>query len=163
MYNTILLAIALQRWERYSAHALAARDAAAALARATSNRLHVLSAYEYEYMPAMPEVPSEMVANIREQHTRHTDALMVQKLDEYVAPLTAAGIAVTKVLRVGNARDVIVDVAASIQADLLIIGSHSKRGILDIALGGTAQYVSRHAPCTVVLVSPKVSNGSRRD
>ena len=28
MYNTVLLAVALQRWDRYSTHALAARDLA---------------------------------------------------------------------------------------------------------------------------------------
>ena len=31
--QTILLAVARQRWERYSAHALAARDVAATLGR----------------------------------------------------------------------------------------------------------------------------------
>jgi len=31
MYTTILLAAALQQWERYSAHALAAREGAATL------------------------------------------------------------------------------------------------------------------------------------
>ena len=58
-------------------------------------------------------------------------------------------------LRSGNPRDVIVQVATSMQADLLILGSHSKRGLLDIVLGGTAQHVSKSAPCLVVLVSPK--------
>jgi nucleotide-binding universal stress UspA family protein len=36
-----------------------------------------------------------------------------------------------------------------------MIGSHSKRGLFDAVLGGTAQHVSRHAPCPVVFVSPK--------
>jgi nucleotide-binding universal stress UspA family protein len=35
-------------------------------------------------------------------------------------------------LRVGNPRDVIVQVATSIKADLLILSSHSKRGLMDI-------------------------------
>ena len=46
-------------------------------------------------------------------------------------------------------------VATAIQAELLILGSHSKRGLLDIALGGTAQQVSKSVPCLVVLVSPQ--------
>ena len=46
-------------------------------------------------------------------------------------------------------------VATAIQAELLILGSHSQRGLLDIALGGTAQQVSTSAPCLVVLVSPQ--------
>ena len=42
MYTTILLAAALQDWERYSTHALAARDVAALrLERLGVGRLHV--------------------------------------------------------------------------------------------------------------------------
>jgi nucleotide-binding universal stress UspA family protein len=58
-------------------------------------------------------------------------------------------------LEIGNPRELIVETARQVSADLLIMGSHSKRGIFDIALGGTAQRVSRHAPCQVVLVSPQ--------
>lgn len=79
---------------------------------------------------------------------------MVQRMDEYIAPLVA-DLKVTKVLRLGNPREVIVQVAREIHVDLLVIGSHSKRGLLDIALGGTAQQVAKIAPCTVLLVSPK--------
>src|SRR5262249_46399220 len=46
MYTTILLAAALQQWERYSAHALAAREVAATLAQGTSHHLYVLSVYD---------------------------------------------------------------------------------------------------------------------
>jgi nucleotide-binding universal stress UspA family protein len=155
MYNTILVAVALQRWERYSAHALATRNVAAAFAKATSKQLYILSAYEYEYIRTTIEMTPEMLGKLREESVRRTDNLMVRKLDEYVAPLLAEGIVVSKILRNGNPREVIVQVATNIKADLLIIGSHSKRGLVDISLGGTAQHVSRHAPCTVVLVSPE--------
>ncbi len=154
MYNTILLAAALQRWERYSAHALAARDLALFMASNASKRLHVLTAYDFEF-PLMTELPSDMDAKIREEAMQRTDQLMEQKLVKYIAPLTEAGLEVSKILRVGSPRETIVQVARDIEADVLIIGSHSKRGILDIALGGTAQSVSRRAPCAVVLVSPK--------
>jgi nucleotide-binding universal stress UspA family protein len=155
MYNTILLAAALQRWERYSVHALAAREVAATLVKPTSKRLHILSAYEYDYLPRSSELSPEIHAQLGADAKLRTDALMMSKLEDYVAPLLADGIAIEKILQVGTARDTIVQVATNIQADLVIIGSHSKRGLLDISLGGTAQYVSRHAPCTVVLVSPK--------
>ena len=88
---------------------------------------------------------------------------MVEKMDEYVAPLKAEGLEVTPILRAGDPREVIVQVATSMQADLLILGSHSKRGLLDIVLGGTAQQVSKSAPCLVVLVSPKKEEGLRAE
>ncbi|RMF92808.1 MAG: universal stress protein [Nitrospinota bacterium] len=152
--STILLAVALQKWEQYSAHALAAREVAAALARGSSNHLHVLSVYDYEDIKTSG-LPPEMVVNYREDQMRRTDDSMKQKLEEYVAPLRSNGLEITKILRVGDPREEIVKVATEIKADLLIIGTHSKRGLFDIFLGGTAQQVSKRAPCTLVLVSPK--------
>ena len=65
--NNILLAAALQQWDRYSVHALAARDVAVALS-GQSGHLHVLSVYEYlsGRIPASG-LPAEMAARIREQ------------------------------------------------------------------------------------------------
>jgi len=155
MHNIILLAAALQRWERYSVHAIAARDVAAALAR-HAKQLYVLSVYDNE-AARLPSsgLPAEMVAQLREQHIQQTDRLMAEMMDEYVAPLVSQGVPVSKILRLGNPRHVIVEVASEIEADLLVIGSHSKRGLLDIALGDTARHVSAHAPCTVLMVAPK--------
>jgi hypothetical protein len=48
MYQHILLAAALQGWDKPSSHALAARDAAVALAKGAGTRLSMLSVYEYE-------------------------------------------------------------------------------------------------------------------
>ena len=45
-------------------------------------------------------------------------------------------------------------VTRDINAAILLIGTHSKRGMLDIALGGTAQQIRRRAPCTVMLAAP---------
>ena len=129
MSTTILLAAALQKWERYSAHALAARDVAATLAKGTAHQLHVLSVYDYPPL-AIGYLPAEIASRQQEELQRRTDTLMVQKLDAYVAPLHAEGLQITPILRTGNPRDVIVQVATSIKADLLILGSHSKRGVL---------------------------------
>jgi nucleotide-binding universal stress UspA family protein len=155
MYKNILLAAALQHWERYSAHALAARDVAAALAR-HAKQLHVLSVYEHEArrLPSS-NLPAEMAANLREQLIQETDHLMAEKLDEYVAPLVSQGIPVSKILRLGSPRHLIVEVASETDADLLVIGSHSKRRLFDIALGDTARHVNAHAPCTVLMVAPR--------
>jgi nucleotide-binding universal stress UspA family protein len=62
---------------------------------------------------------------------------------------------VTTFLRAGKPRSVIVQTADELKAEVLVIGSHSKRNFLDIALGGTAKYLSQHVSCAVVLVSPE--------
>ena len=155
MYRTILLAAALQHWDRYSAHALAAREVAAALAMSTTRHLHVLSVYDYNFKAPASGLPIEMVAQLREDDLRRTNSLMEQKIDDYIAPLKAVGLEVTPSLRMGNPRSVIMQTAAELKADALVIGSHSKRSLFDITLGGTAKHLSQGVSCTVVLVSPE--------
>jgi nucleotide-binding universal stress UspA family protein len=155
MYNNILLAAALQQWERYGVHALVARDVAGTLGR-EAKRLHVLSVYEHGSTRVPTSgLPAEAAAQLREQHIEQTDRQMVEKMDEFVGPLVGQGLPISKILRVGSPRHVIVEVASEVEADLLVIGSHSKRGLLDIALGDTARHVSAHASCVVVMVAPK--------
>jgi nucleotide-binding universal stress UspA family protein len=154
MYSTILLAVALQNWDRYSAYALAARDVAGTLAKGAGNRLQVLSVYEYE-IPSVSGLPTDVVAQRRESIMQSTDSHMERRMNDYIAPLKEDGIVVQSLLRVGNPREVIVQVAGSITADLLVIGSHSKRGIFNVPLGGTARQINSRTPCPVVLVSPK--------
>lgn len=155
MYRTILLAAALEHWDRYSAHALAAREVAGAMAKSTTHHLHVLSVYDYNFKAPASGLPVEMVAQLREEDLRRTTSLMEQKIDDYIAPLKTGVLEVTPILRTGNPRGVILQTATELKADVLVIGSHSKRSFFEITLGGTAKYVSQHAPCQVVLVSPE--------
>lgn len=154
MYNNVLLAAALQQWERYSAHAIAARDVAAVLAR-HARQLYVLSVYDNETKLPAAGVSAELMAQLREQQIQQTDRFMAEKMEQYVEPLVSQGLPVTKILRLGSPRHLIVEVASEVGADVLVIGSHSKRRLFDIALGGTARHVSTHAPCEVVMVVPK--------
>ena len=102
-----------------------------------------------------------MAARIREQETEQTDRLMKEKMDEYVAPLMNRGATISPILRLGSPRPLIVEVASEIEADLVVIGSHSKRGILDIALGMSVRREQRDAPCMVLMVAPKKKSRPR--
>jgi len=154
MFNTILVAVALQDGEEVSTHALAARDVAAAMAQNPSQVLHVLSVYTY------PEeqwcgIPGASNAEFHAGLIRRTDDMMKRKMAAHVAPLHTKETQITTHLRVGEPRDVLVHAAVELNADVLIIGTHSKRSVFDVGLGGTAQHVSRYASCVVVLVRPK--------
>jgi nucleotide-binding universal stress UspA family protein len=154
MYQAILLAVALQNWERYNAHAIAARDVAALLAKGAAIPLHVLSVYEYERI-STTGLSAEMAARHRDDQQLQAQTRMERQMDDFIAPLKEAGIEVKTLLQVGKPREVLVQAARNVMADLLIIGSHSKRGKLDIALGGTARRLTHEAPCTLLMVSPK--------
>jgi nucleotide-binding universal stress UspA family protein len=55
-------------------------------------------------------------------------------------------------LEVGDARDVIDRVAEQIGADLVVIGTHGRRGVRRVLLGSVAESVVRSAPCPVLTV-----------
>ena len=61
---------------------------------------------------------------------------------------------VWKFLREGTPWSEIVDSAAKWPADLIVIGTHGRSGIGRVVFGSTAEGVTRHAPCPVVVVPP---------
>jgi nucleotide-binding universal stress UspA family protein len=154
MSTTVLLAAALQHGKQYSAHALAARDVVMALANGNATRLHVLSVYDYETIQTHG-LPADVAATYRDAQMQRIDTCLERQLDSYITPFIVAGLQVSKLLRTGKPKDVIVHAAAELKADLLLIGTPSKRGRCDITLGRTTRYIRQHAPCPVLLVSPQ--------
>jgi len=49
----------------------------------------------------------------------------------------------------------VAQIAADLQADLVVVGTHGKRGIARLLLGSVAEAVVRLAPCPVLVVRPK--------
>lgn len=80
----------------------------------------------------------------RESANRHLERAAAQAL--------AAGIdAVTRV-RVGFAAEEILETAREERADLIVLGTHGRRGIAHLVLGSTAEKVVRLASCPVFVV-----------
>ena len=162
MYQHILLAVALPPWEAFSPHAVAAREAAVALARGSGAPLSVLSVYDYDDHPPeglnlSPETLS--LASVDLTHERDTqmqrmDAQMAAKMQAFLAGVSPHEPPITPLLKVGDPRQMIVGTAEAVRVDLLVIGAHSKRSFLDVLLRGTATAVSRQAPCAVMMVQP---------
>src|SRR6266511_1485975 len=153
MYQHILLAVALQQWEEFTPHALTAREVAVALAKGCGAKLSVLSVYSYGKIEA-PSLSVEMAARYREDMMHRIEALMETKTKAFLAGVRGMDISITPMVQEGEPRKTIIEVATRLSADLLVIGAHNKRSVLDVALGGTAAYVSRHAPCPVIMVIP---------
>jgi len=134
-YSRICVAAALQRYLDISPIAARIRDLARVVAMADNARVWVLSV----------EAPVELLPDVE---------TTTEKLDRYAEPLVAEGIEVETVLRKGRpSREIAAFVEAS-TIDLLIIGSHSKRGTLDVGLGSTASALMRELETTVFMVRP---------
>lgn len=54
-------------------------------------------------------------------------------------------------------RHAIVEAAREWPADLIVMGSHGRRGLDRLLLGSVAESVARHAPCSVEIVRPAVA------
>jgi nucleotide-binding universal stress UspA family protein len=161
MYQHILLAVALQQWDEFSPHAVAAREAAVALAHGSGAQLSVLSVYDYdkqsEALSLSPDTLSLSpvdLARDRDTQMQRMDELMTTKMQAFLAGAPTHETPITPLLKVGDPRQLIVATAEALGVDLLVIGAHSKRSFLDVLLGGTATTVSRHAACAVVMVQP---------
>ena len=66
--------------------------------------------------------------------------------------LTDAGFKTETLLREGDVRETILDIAQEWKADLIVIGSRGRSGVQRFLLGSVAESVARHAPCSVEIV-----------
>jgi nucleotide-binding universal stress UspA family protein len=155
MYQNILLAVALQQDDGISEHALAARKVALSIARGSEAKLTVLIVYDYDSLDLSLSLPAEDLSRYRDTQRARIDEMMEQKMKTFLSIGEAVEVPITQVLKVGEPRTLIISTAEKLGVDLLVIGAHSKRGIVDALLGGTAAYLSRHAPCPVVTVQPR--------
>jgi nucleotide-binding universal stress UspA family protein len=71
--------------------------------------------------------------------------------------LRTAGFKVNTAVEVGDIRETIIDSAAEWQADLVVVGSRGQGGIRRLLLGSVAEFVARHAKCSVELIRKPVS------
>jgi nucleotide-binding universal stress UspA family protein len=54
-----------------------------------------------------------------------------------------------RLLRSGHPREVILAVAREIGADVIVMGTHGRRGVSDLFIGSVAEHVVRHSPVPV--------------
>ena len=66
--------------------------------------------------------------------------------------LRTAGFSVTTRVVEDEARNGILDIAAEWRADLIVLGSHGRKGLQRFLLGSVAEFVARHADCSVEIV-----------
>ena len=143
MYKHILAAL------DGSARAAAVLQDAALLASRTSATLHLCHAANVPLgLPADAmslsgdDLQTRLVAHGLQELT-----LLVDALQPTVTPILWG----ERLCRIGRPAQVIVDIAAELHADLIVIGSHGF-GVLDRVLGTTAARVVNHAPCSVLVV-----------
>ena len=75
-----------------------------------------------------------------------------QKLLALIEEEKMAGIVADYVIYEGFAEECILDYAKRQEADVIIMGSHGRRGLKRMILGSVAEHVIRRSPCPVLIV-----------
>ena len=74
------------------------------------------------------------------------------ELGQLVTARTEAALVGSVEVQTGDPRNVIVADAARWSADLIVMGTHGRRGVARMWLGSVAEQVARVAPCPVLFV-----------
>jgi universal stress protein A len=106
--------------------------------------LHVVAPITYF---APPEMAADYAPELEDQLKEGR-----QLVEEIAKSLLAAGFTVTTAVRQGDVREVTLDSATEWPADLILVGSHGRRGLQRFLLGSVAEFVARHARCSVQIV-----------
>ena len=110
--------------------------------------LHVLQ----PMAPAPPQMAPGYAPELEDQKKP------ARELVERIAKeLQSAGFKVHTAVEIGDIRETIIDDAAEWHADLIVVGSHGRSSIQRFLLGSVAEFVARHARCSVEIVRPPVS------
>jgi nucleotide-binding universal stress UspA family protein len=130
----------------FSDLSLEALHTAVDLAGGDASRVHVVSVL----VPVVPPSPGIVWGTIDDQVrlTRVREAL-----DELFQQ-RGLGAATAHVL-IGTPGTMVAELAAEIDADLIVVTSHGRTGIVRAALGSVAERVVRLARCPVLVLKPK--------
>lgn len=132
-----------------SLHAEAAFEYACELAQKLDATVHLVNVIG---IPALgvPElgvaVTSTMIDSMIAENQKGLDALVARRPE---------GVQLGDVLmKTGDARDMIDEAAREVSADLIVMGTHGRRGVSRALLGSIAESVVRTAPCPVLTIRP---------
>jgi universal stress protein A len=128
----------------FSTNAGRALDYACELATklgATVHLVHALGAALPELNVALSE---QMLRSLSDGSKLALDQLAAEKR-------TRANIGEARVVP-GDARDAILQTARDLGADLVVMGTHGRRGLSRMVLGSVAEHVVRRSPCPVLTI-----------
>jgi universal stress protein A len=133
-----------------------ALDYACELARTLGAQIHLLNVIS---IPALgvPELGLALTSTM-------IDQLVVDNQDaiDRLARTRCTAQLGRVLIRTGDARDVINQTAAELGVDLIVMGTHGRRGISRALLGSVAETVVRRAPCAVLTVRLRAVHDSDR-
>lgn len=120
--------------------------AAGALAAATGATIHLLHAF------LIPVEPARLALTVSQQYVAQFVAESKTQLQDLSAKCCPGATLGPLLVESGDPREVILDEAKRLSADLIVMGTHGRRGISRALIGSVAESVMRTAHCSVLVV-----------
>jgi nucleotide-binding universal stress UspA family protein len=120
--------------------------------------LHVLDPWPAALAEEMGNNASPDFAAARLKLRQQASQLLTQTAEKF----SSAGFEVSCALEEGDAREIILDYAERWPADLIVLGSHGRRGLNRLLIGSVSEAVAHHAHCSVEIVrmNPPAGGGA---
>ena len=100
-------------------------------------------------IPAVPAVPLGMTPELDSEYIDADDDMRLLLASEMLRD-----VACTFAVQRGDVGEVLNELARKKHANLIVLGTHGRRGLEKVVLGSTAEQVIRTAPCPVLTVGP---------
>jgi len=143
----------------FGACAEAALDRALALAPALGAKVYLLHAY---VMPVAAFPGGEFAP--RAEIAPKVIASVQTSLAEVIAKRKQSGVEIIPLAKEGDPRDTVLATAADLGADLVIVGTHGRRGIVRALLGSVAESIVRTSSVPVMTVhAPDASAAAKAE
>lgn len=129
-------------------------EMAAEMAASVGARLTIVHVIEPITMP--PGLEAYALEGMPPDWEQRVDQGRRQAVEDRLAELRArcGGAAVTTQVIYGPLPTILTDAARDLQADLLVVGTHGRKGMAHLLLGSVAEKLVRTAPCPVLVVRP---------
>jgi nucleotide-binding universal stress UspA family protein len=137
-FENICVPVALQRYIDFTPVALRQLELAQALRQVHGAAVHLLSV----------NAPVALLPGVESTE---------EKLARFAQGMDGESQTIMTAVREGKPSREISSYVEEVSADLVIIGSHSKRGPLDVGLGSTASILARELSVTLMMVRPTLA------
>lgn len=157
MYNRILVALDFPE--------PAVFEAALSIAEATEANLLILHAINERdaNSPVSPiatawDFETPMAEEAWKTYQKQWKAYAAKSLDilrDYTGRAEAVGVTADFIQATNDPGRAICESAQTWKADLIVMGTHQRRGLQELLIGSVSNYVIHHAPCSVMVVALK--------
>lgn len=132
----------------FSDQSNAAAAYAVELAAKLEARVHLVHAWSMPTTTISFEMPAPFTGSLYDQLEKDARTAMAQAVERISRPHVAIETSVV----FDDPRDAVIAQAAKLKAELIVVGTHGRRGIRRALIGSIAEGIVRLAPCPVLVV-----------